>query len=425
MTREAPTQQAPARGAPAGDRWATARLMLVAGSLILAISLGVRHSFGLFLTPMSLDSGWGRETFAFAMAVQNLVWGVAQPVAGLLSDRHGAGRVILGGGVLYAAGLAVMALPQEATLFTLSAGVLIGLGLSGCSFPIIFGAISRAVPADRRSLAMGISMSVGSFGQFAMLPLVLPLIGGIGWSSTLLVLATLAALILPLSLALAEGRDAAARPVGAPEPTGPTARQAIGEALGSRDFWLLSLGFFVCGFQVVFIAVHLPAYLQDQGLPPTVATTVLALIGLLNIAGTYLAGVWGGRHRKPMLLVGIYLARAAAIAAFVMLPATPWSAYAFGVTMGLFWLSTVPLTNEIVAAVFGVRNMAMLGGVVFLAHQIGSFLGGWLGGIAHDRTGSYDAVWWIAIALSVAAAALNAPIRETPLARRQAAGAAA
>ncbi len=403
---------------PADDRWAAAKGMLIAGSLIIAISLGVRHSFGLFLQPMSLDNGWGRETFAFAMALQNLVWGVAQPFAGWLSDRQGAGRVILGGAILYAGGLALMAIPQDAALFALSAGVLIGLGLSGTTFPIVFGAISRAVPAEKRSLAMGIAMSVGSFGQFAMLPLVLPLIDGLGWPSALLVLSALAALVLPLGLALSERPETASTVEHGPRTT---AREAIAEALGSRDFWLLSLGFFVCGFQVVFIAIHMPAFLQDEGLRPGVATIVLALIGLLNVVGTYYAGLWGGRRSKPMLLVGIYLGRAIVIIAFVMMPVTPLSAYLFGIAMGLLWLSTVPLTNGVVATVFGVTHMAMLGGVVFLAHQVGAFLGGWLGGFVFDRTGSYDLVWGMAVFLSLVAAALNAPIREVPIARLRAA----
>ncbi len=407
----------PAPQTDALDSWATARLMLIAGSLILAISLGVRHSFGLFLQPISMDAGWGRETFAFAIALQNLVWGAAQPFSGMLSDRYGAGRVIAGGAVLYAAGLALMAIPQEGTLFAFSAGVLIGLGLSGTTFPIVFGAISRAVPAEKRSLAMGISMSVGSFGQFAMLPIALQLIGGVGWGGALLVFSAFAALVLPLSFALSERTEGSATQSAAAMAE-KTPREAIAEAFGSRDFWLLSLGFFVCGFQVVFIATHLPAFLADEGLGAGVATIVLALIGLVNIAGTYYAGLWGGRRSKPMLLVWVYLGRAVAIAVFVLLPITAWSAYAFGITMGLFWLSTVPLTNGIVASVFGVKNMAMLGGIVFFAHQLGSFLGGWLGGFFYDRTGSYDLVWWIAIALSVIAAAVNAPIRETSMAER-------
>ena len=411
---------------PAPDPWATAKLLLIAGSLILALSLGVRHSFGLFLQPVTMAGGWGRETFAFAIALQNLVWGAAQPFAGALADRIGAGRVILGGAVLYVAGLAMMAVPQDPAVFALTAGVLIGLGLSGTTFPVVFGAISRAVPADKRSLAMGISMAVGSFGQFAMLPVALNLIDGAGWAMALLVLAAVSAVILPLSLPLME--RGSAQPAAL---AGPGTGEALREALASRDFWLLSLGFFVCGFQVVFIALHLPSYLTDEGLAFVltddgdivyVATVVLALIGLVNIVGTYCAGLWGGCHSKPLLLVWIYLGRAVAIAAFVLLPVTDVSAYAFGIAMGLFWLSTVPLTNGVVASVFGVKNLSMLGGIVFFAHQLGSFLGGWLGGALFDRTGSYDIVWWIAILLSLVAAALNLPIRERPVARLSAAG---
>lgn len=405
------------------DRWATARMMLLAGSLIIAISLGVRHSFGLFLQPVSLDAGWGREVFALAIAVQNLVWGAAQPFTGMLSDRFGAGRVILAGAVLYAAGLALMAVPQDPTLFVLSTGVLIGLGLSGTTFPIVFGAISRAVPAEKRSLAMGIAMSIGSFGQFAILPVALGLIDGMGWVAAILVFSAISSLILPLSLPLMERRGTASGGPGAGSaaPDTRTPGQAIAEAFGSRDFWLLSTGFFVCGFHVVFIATHLPAFLADEGLQPGVASIVLALIGLANIAGTYYAGLWGGYRSKPMLLSWIYLGRGIAIAAFVLLPLTPWTAYAFGVLMGLLWLSTVPLTNGVVATIFGVKNLAMLGGVVFFAHQVGSFLGGWLGGYLYDQVGSYDMVWWIAILLSLLAAVINLPIREKPIAELRAA----
>lgn len=398
-----------------------AAVVLAAGGLILAISLGVRHGFGLFLQPISMDSGWGREVFAFAIALQNLVWGAAQPFTGMLADRIGAGRVILGGAVLYVAGVALMALPQGATGFVLSAGVLVGLGLSGTTFPIVFGAVSRAVAPERRSLAMGMVMAVGSFGQFVMLPGTFGLMEGLGWSGALVALSVVCASILPLSFALRErgGSSAAAAALG------PSAGAAIREAFGHRGFWLLSLGFFVCGFQVVFIAVHLPAFLADRGLSASVATTVLALIGLVNVAGTYYAGLWGGRYSKPRLLVWIYLGRAVSIALFVLLPITTWSAYAFGVTMGLFWLSTVPLTNGLVASLFGVRNMSMLAGVVFFAHQLGAFLGGWLGGWLYDRLGSYDAAWGLAIGLSLVAAALNLPIREEPVARPRVAEAGA
>jgi MFS family permease len=384
---------------------------MVGGSLILALSLGTRHGFGLFLPPMSAEFGWGREVFAFSIALQNLVWGLAQPFTGALADRLGAKRTIIVGGVLYAIGLALMGLADSPWSLSLSAGLLIGLGLSGTSFSVILGAIGRAVPVEKRSMAMGIASAAGSFGQFAMLPGTLGLIGWLGWSSALLVLGLLVALIVPLAGMI---KDHPLPVVGHEQTLG----EAVREACGHSGFWLLSLGFFVCGFQVVFIGVHLPAYLVDQHLPAVVGTTVLALIGLFNVFGTYFSGWLGGRMSKPRLLSALYLARAVVIAAFVMAPLTTWSAYAFGIAMGLLWLSTVPLTNGTVATLFGVRNLSMLGGIVYLFHQIGAFLGGWLGGYLYDQTGSYDLVWQISILLSLMAAAL----REQPVARLQGAG---
>ncbi len=388
---------------------------MVGGSLILALSLGIRHGFGLFLPPMSAEFGWGREVFAFAIALQNLIWGLAQPFTGALADRLGAKRTIIVGGVLYAIGLVLMGLADSPWSLSLSAGLLIGLGLSGTSFSVILGAIGRAVPMEKRSMAMGIASAAGSFGQFAMLPGTLGLIGWLGWSTALLVLGLLVALIVPLAGMI---KDHPLPVVGHEQ----TLREALREACGHSGFWLLSLGFFVCGFQVVFIGVHLPAYLVDQHLPAVVGTTVLALVGLFNVFGTYFAGWLGGRMSKPRLLSALYLARAVVIAAFVMAPLTTWSAYAFGIAMGLLWLSTVPLTNGTVATLFGVRNLSMLGGIVFLFHQLGAFLGGWLGGYMYDQTGSYQLVWQISILLSLLAAALNWPVREQPVARLQGAG---
>jgi len=389
--------------------------IMVGGSLILALSLGIRHGFGLFLPPMSAEFGWGREVFAFSIALQNLVWGLAQPFTGALADRLGAKRTIIVGGVLYAIGLVLMGLADSPWSLSLSAGLLIGLGLSGTSFSVILGAIGRAVPIEKRSMAMGIASAAGSFGQFAMLPGTLGLIGWLGWSTALLVLGMLVALIVPLAGMI---KDQPLPKLGHEQ----TLREALREACGHSGFWLLSLGFFVCGFQVVFIGVHLPAYLVDQHLPAVVGTTVLALIGLFNVFGTYFSGWLGGRMSKPRLLSALYLARALVIAAFVMTPLTTWSAYAFGIAMGLLWLSTVPLTNGTVATLFGVRNLSMLGGIVYLFHQIGAFLGGWLGGYMYDKTGNYDLVWQISILLSLLAAALNWPIREQPVARLQGAG---
>lgn len=397
--------------------WRTSGWVLLGASLILALSLGIRHGFGLFLAPMSGEFGWGREVFAFAIALQNLIWGLAQPFTGALADRYGAARAVVVGGVLYAVGLALMALADSLWSLSLSAGLLIGLGLSGTSFSVILGVVGRAVPVEKRSMAMGIAAAAGSFGQFAMLPGTLGLIGWLGWSSALLALGLLVALIVPLVGLLKDN----------PQP--PRAdEQSLGEALreaaAHSGFWLLALGFFVCGFQVVFIGVHLPAYLVDQHLPARVGTTVLALVGLFNVFGTYLAGWLGGRHAKPQLLTALYLLRGVVIVAFVYLPLSEWSAYVFGMTMGLLWLSTVPLTNGTVATLFGVRNLSMLGGIVFLFHQLGAFLGGWLGGWLYDRTGSYELVWQLSIALSLIAALLNWPVREQPVARLQAAGAA-
>ena len=384
--------------------------LLLGGSLILALSLGIRHGFGLFLPPMSSEFGWGREVFAFAIALQNLIWGLTQPFTGALADRFGAKRTVLVGGVLYAIGLACMSLADSPLSLSLSAGLLIGMGLSGTSFSVILGAVGRAVPMEKRSLAMGIAAAAGSFGQFAMLPGTLGLISWLGWSAALLALGLLVALILPLAAMIED------RPLAKQEGE-QSLSEALREACGHSGFWLLALGFFVCGFQVVFIGVHLPAYLVDQHLPALVGTTVLALVGLFNIFGTYIAGWLGGRMPKPRLLCALYLTRAVVILAFISLPLTTWSAYAFGIAMGLLWLSTVPLTNGTVATLFGVRNLSMLGGIVFLFHQLGAFLGGWLGGYLFDRTGSYDLVWQIAVLLSLLAAALNWPVREQPVAR--------
>ncbi|SHN00882.1 MFS transporter [Phytopseudomonas punonensis] len=386
--------------------------LMVGASLILALSLGTRHGFGLFLSPMSADFGWGRGVFAFAIALQNLIWGIAQPFTGALADRFGAQRAIIVGGVLYAAGLVLMGLADSPLSLSLSAGLLIGIGLSGTSFSVILGVVGRAVPPEKRSMAMGIAAAAGSFGQFAMLPGTLGLIGWLGWSAALIALGMMVALIVPLAVMVKDRPQVSHGPQQ-------TLAEALREACSHSGFWLLALGFFVCGFQVVFIGVHLPAYLVDQHLPAIVGTTVLALVGLFNVFGTYIAGWLGGRRSKPRLLSALYLARGVVITLFITVPLSVWTAYAFGIAMGLLWLSTVPLTNGTVATMFGVRNLSMLGGIVFLFHQLGSFLGGWLGGYLYDHTGSYDLVWQISILLSVLAAALNWPVREQPVARLQ------
>jgi predicted MFS family arabinose efflux permease len=381
-----------------------ALLLLGAGAAILCVALGIRHGFGLFLQPMSVDNGWGREVFAFAIAAQNLVWGAAQPFTGMLADRFGAPKAIVGGAMLYAAGLLAMAFAQTPGELVFSAGLLIGLGLSGTTFAVVLGAVSRAVPPARQSHAMGVATAIGSFGQFAMLPGSLSLIGWLGWSTALVVLACAAATMAPLAGSFREGPS---------DPAGrPAAYAALRDALAHPGFWLLSFGFFVCGFHVVFITTHLPAFLADRGQPLATGTTVLALIGLANVAGAYLGGRWGERFRKPAVLAVIYLGRAAVIAAFVWLPITEWSAYAFAIVIGLLWMSTVPLTNGTVASVFGVRNMSMLGGVVFFSRRSARFSAdGW--GPTVRPSGNYDAVWTMAIGLAVVTAALNWPIRGT------------
>ncbi|CAD5260263.1 MULTISPECIES: MFS transporter [Halomonadaceae] len=387
-------------------------LLIILGSLVISTAMGLRHGFGLFMEPLSSELGWGRGVFAFALALQNLVWGLSQPFTGALADRFGAARIIVVGGLLYALGLLFMSLSTSELGMTVSAGLLIGLGLSGTTFSVILGAVGRAVAPEKRSMAMGIVSAAGSFGQFAMLPGTLGLLEWLGWAAALMAMAAIATIILPLGAML---RD---------KPSAKTAsdlslKDALNEAAGQKGFWLLCLGFFVCGFQVVFIAVHLPGYLFDNGLAVKVGTTVLALVGLFNIVGTYTAGWMGGIWSKPKLLTWLYLIRGVVITAFVYLPLSPTSASLFGIVMGLLWLSTVPLTNGIVASVFGVRHLSMLGGIVFLFHQLGSFMGVWLGGYFYDLTGNYNTVWQIAIVLSVVAAALHWFINEKPLERSQ------
>ncbi len=395
--------------------WRTPTAVLVCGGLILTLGMGIRHGFGLFLQPMSSDLGWGRETFALAMAVQNLVWGATQPFAGMAADKYGSGRVVLGGALLYVLGLALMAYTAVPWLFVLVAGGLIGVGLSGITFSVIAGVLGRAFPPEKRSMALGISAAAGSFGQFAMLPFTQWLLTNVGWHYALIALSAVGLLMAPLAAAMVERRE---RHVHAFQQS---AGEAMREALGHRGYMLLTVGFFVCGFQVVFVGVHLPSYLLDRGLPAHVAVTALALIGLFNIVGTYTTGWLGSRMPKRYILSFIYFARAVVIALFIWLPLSAWSVYAFAVALGLLWLSTVPPTNGMVGQIFGVRYMAMLTGVTFFSHQIGSFLGAWLGGKLYDQTGSYDIVWWLSIALGVLAGLINLPIDEREIRRRAAA----
>jgi predicted MFS family arabinose efflux permease len=385
--------------------------VLLCGAAIVTLSMGIRHGFGLWLQPMTMDRGWSRETFALALAVQNLVWGLAGPFAGMLADRFGAFRVLVVGCLLYAGGLMLMAVSTTGLAFTGSAGFLIGMAQSGTTYAIVFGVIGRNVAADKRSWAMGVAAAAGSFGQFLMVPVANGLIGAFGWQQALLILGCACLAIVPLSFGLREATHSTTHG------TQQSIAQAVREAFAYPSFRWLMGGYFVCGFQVVFIGVHLPSYLRDKSLSPDVATAALALIGLFNVFGTYLSGSLGQRLPKRYILAAIYALRSTAIVAFLLLPLTPASVYVFASVMGLLWLSTVPATNAIVAQIFGVQFLSMLGGFVFLSHQIGSFLGVWLGGKLYDATGSYDLVWWIAVALGVLAALANLPVRETAIAR--------
>ena len=387
--------------------------ILICGGLIVTLSMGVRHGFGLWLQPITQEHGWTRETFAFAIAIQNSAWGVIGVLAGIASDRFGPLRVLLTGSVLYALGLAGMALAPTPTLFALTTGVLIGAAQAGTTYAVIFGIIGRQVEASKRSWAMGMAAAAGSFGQFAMVPLEGLLISRLGWQQALFVLAGLALLIMPLAMRLREPTSAPGQSAQKSQSLG----QAIKEAMTYPSFLLLTAGYFVCGFQVVFIGVHMPAYLKDKGLDPQVASYALALIGLFNVFGTYVAGTLAQHIAKRKILAFIYIARAVVISIFLMLPVSPASVYIFSAVMGLLWLSTVPVTNASVAQIFGVAHLSMLSGFVFFSHQIGSFLGVWLGGLLYDQTGSYNIVWYLSIALGVIAALLNLPVREAPLAR--------
>lgn len=389
--------------------WRTPAVVLACGSIILMLSLGTRQSFGLFLQPMSTDLGWGRETFAFALALQNLVWGLAQPFAGMIADKFGAARIIVAAGVLYAAGLALMAYSDTGFAFNVSAGILVGLGLSGSAFGIVMGFVGRTFPPEKRSMALGIVGAGGSFGQFIMLPYGQALISQFGWFSALLVLAVSSFLIVPLAAALAGNSRTPGR-------SGQSMTAAIHEAATHRGFWYLTTAFLVCGFQTIFIMVHLPAYLVDRGMAPAQGMIALALVGFFNIIGSYLCGFLGGHFSKKYLLSWIYGIRSVAILIFIALPLSQWSTWIFAAVMGITWLGTVPLTNGLVAQIFGVKYLSTLFSISFLGHQVGSFLGAWYGGYMFDATGSYMVVWMVAVALGVLACLLCLPIDEREMA---------
>jgi MFS family permease len=387
--------------------------VLICGGALLTLSMGIRHGFGLFQLPMisaHAGQGWTRETFAIALGLQNLLWGVTGPIAGAWADRFGAVKVLIIATLMYSAGLVIMALATHGLMFSLGAGVLIGCALSGTTYSLIYGVIGRTAAPEKRSQALGIAAAAGSFGQFLMVPVEQSLISWFGWQHALLILAAMALLMAPLAAGLREPETPAAA-------GGQSIREAIREAFGNRSFQWLTAGYFVCGFQVVFIGVHLPAYLKDHNMEPGVAVAALALVGLFNVFGTYTAGQLGARMPKRYILSFIYFARAVVIVAFLWVPLTPWSVYLFAAAMGLLWLSTVPVTNGIVAGIFGVRYLGMLGGFVFFSHQVGSFMGVWLGGFLYDKTGSYDWVWGITIALGIFAGLANLPVKEAPIER--------
>ncbi len=388
--------------------------VLLCGAVIVTLSMGIRHGFGLWLQPITQEQGWTRQTFAFAIAIQNISWGVFGIFAGMLADKFGAFRVLIVGAVLYALGLVGMALSPNSLVFALTAGVLIGAAQAGTTYAVIYGVIGRQIDPAKRSWAMGVAAAAGSFGQFLMVPVEGFLISAIGWQQALLVLGGAVLLIAPFAFGLREAGFAAG---STPVKRDQTIVQALREAMKYPSFQLLMAGYFVCGFQVVFIGVHMPSYLKDKGLSPQVATYALALIGLFNVFGTYIAGSLGQRMAKTKILSFIYFARAIVITVFLLVPLTPWSVYIFASVMGLLWLSTVPPTNAVVAQIFGIQHLSMLGGFVFFSHQVGSFMGVWLGGLLYDRNGSYDIVWVIAIALGVLAGLVNRPVKETEIIR--------
>ena len=397
---------------PSSSSWRTPIVVIVAGCLIAMIGFGIRSAFGLFLEPMTLAKGWDRETFGLAMAIQNLLWGIGVPVAGMIADKFGPSRVLAVGAVVYTVGVWGMATADTSFELYLFGGVLTGLGVAFTAFSLAMAAMAKVVGPERRSLALGLGTAAGSFGQVVFSPLGQSFITVYGWESALLMLAASALFIIPLAFILPSNTAAKGE-----VPSNQTFRQAMAEAGAHRGYILLTIGFFVCGFHVAFITVHFPSYVRDLGLDPAVGAYALALVGLCNIVGSFASGMAGQRWSKKYGLCTIYFARALVITALLLAPKTELTIYLFAGAMGVLWLSTVPLTTGIVAQVFGVRYMATLFGFVFLSHQLGSFAGIWLGGYLYDTTGSYDGVWWAGVALGLAAAVIHLPINEKPLAR--------
>ncbi len=396
--------------------WRTPMLIILAGCLISLLNFGVRAGFGLWLDPMSREFAWSREVFALAVAIQNLVWGLAQPFAGALADKYGSARVLAAGAVIYAGGVLLIAFADTPLMLSLSLGLMVGLGVAGSSFAIVLAAFGRMMPPERRSQALGLGTAAGSMGQFLLVPVSQVFLDSFGWQTALIVLSLFPLLVIPLATVMA------GRAEMSPGEQHQSLGAAIREAGAHRGYLLLVAGFFVCGFHVAFIQVHLPPYITDLGLAPEIAAWALALVGLFNIAGSYISGILGGRYSKKYLLSSLYFARAVVIAIFVLLPPSVPTVLAFSAAMGLLWLSTVPLTSGLVAQIFGPRYMATLFGFVFFSHQVGAFLGVWLGGYFFETTGSYVMVWWMGVALAVFAALVHWPIDERQVERLARAG---
>jgi MFS family permease len=397
--------------------WRTPMVVIVCGCLIAMVSFGPRSALGFFLTPLSSTNGWGREVFAFAVAIQNLLWGIGQPFAGAVADRFGTDRVLMVGALFYAAGLALMGHSTTPGMIDLSAGVLIGFGLSGCSFNIVLGAFGKLLPEKSRSMAFGIGTAAGSFGQFLFSPIAVAIMDATTWQFALYVFASVILVIIPLALALATPPQQTATGSGPAPAAQESLKVALAEAFGHRSYVLLVLGFFTCGFQLAFITVHLPAYLIDRGLSAEIGGWTLAVIGLFNIVGSLTSGYLGNRMPRRYILSFIYIARALAVVAFISLPASPVTTLVFGAVTGLLWLSTVPPTSSLVAVMFGTRWLAMLFGFAFFSHQVGGFLGVWLGGLVFEYSGSYNPVWWLSVVFGVLSALINLPIVEKPAPR--------
>ena len=396
--------------------WRTPLVILLCGALVSALGFGPRSTLGLFLTPMTQAQSWGRDVFSLGLALQMLLWGAGQPIAGAIADRFGAARVLIAGALLHSTGLLLMAYGGSSPgIFYLSAGVLVGFGLSGAGFQVVLGAFAKLMPPQWRSLSFGVGTAAGSFGQFLFAPLAVIWLGAFGWQFSLLIFALLVALIAPLALPLATPTMESSSSPGAELQQ--SLRHSLAEALAHRSYVLLVIGFFTCGFQLFFITVHLPGYLIDRGLTVEDGGWTLAAIGLFNIIGSLLAGWLSDKMQKRYILSAIYFLRSLSILAFITLPASLPSAVFFGATMGLLWLSTVPPTNGLIAVMFGTRWLTMLAGLAFFSHQVGGFLGVWLGGFLYERSGSYDVVWWGAIGLGVISALVNLPIVEKPVAR--------